>query len=75
VTAYTPNTADVAFRYEEFPYVTCEGEPADPGEFKRWLQSVKAEAWQEAESSFLEWVRTKDNTLYTAPENPYKEER
>lgn len=43
-------------------------------ELDEWLNSVKAEAWDECNDSIREWHRTYRDTLYTWPENPYKKE-
>lgn len=71
MTEHTPTTGEVRDWYQSY---IISGKPSKEklAEFDRWLQSVKAQVWEEAEFSFLEWVRTKDETLYTAPENPYK---
>lgn len=44
MTDHTPTTAEVRFRYTEFPYVSqIEDEPGDPAEFNRWLAKHDAE--------------------------------
>lgn len=41
---HTPTTAEVCFRYAEFPYVSqIKDEPGDPAEFYRWLAKHDAE--------------------------------
>ena len=72
---YTPSTAEVRFRYTEYPYVAqIKDVPGDPDEFDRWLACVRREAWDEGRNSFgADFLKPRD-TFGIRPQtaNPYR---
>ena len=79
---YTPMTEEVRGDYAHFQCPVGVPDCTDPyvaalAEFDRWLAALireaKAEAWDEAEGEIHKWYSTYKATLFTAPENPYRE--
>lgn len=70
MTDYTPTTEEVAEIYFQSGYKTT------PEQFDRWLEQVKAEAWDEGVANVLESMKLAygiDVNGYSP--NPYREER
>lgn len=67
-----PTTQDVKRAYAWGLSGTSRTTPECDDEFDRWLNEIRAEAWDEAETAIHEWYKTYQETLYTAPENPYR---
>ena len=72
---YTPTTDEVEHRYayDELYSMDCE---ADHHAFRRWLDSIRAEAWDQcaAEARDLGWLHDYAHADATA-RNPYRKEQ
>ena len=80
MTEYTPTTEEVRSLYESGAWLMTDRAPNKfdqkryegmfPGEFDRWLNEIRAEAWEEgAESAFYD---PEIRDLVDYPENPYR---
>jgi hypothetical protein len=70
---YTPTTAEVSRRYMLGAWEESGDTSGDDvAQFDRWLASVKADAWEEGQSSG--WKNREDENSYLIPsiENPYR---
>lgn len=72
---YTPTTDEMRFAWADR---VNKHDQEGAEEFDRWLAEVQREAaekaWDECYYDTHEWYSTKDETLYTAPENPYRKD-
>ena len=78
MTDYTPPTEQVREIYAEIRH-ECTGLDLNPhrAEFDRWLEQVKAEAWEEGKRAGLrqsDWEHGDTPTMYVAV-NPYRKEQ
>jgi len=64
---YIPDTEEVSNMYSSPSWVTLAEESERYEEFDRWLDSVKAEAWDEGWNAGASWPQ--DDT------NPYRKEQ
>ena len=67
---YIPDTEEVSNMYSSPSWVTLAEESERYEEFDRWLDSVKAEAWDEGYEAARDSVNALDQ-----PQNPYRKEQ